>query len=162
IFNLKNSRKSAQDVAKELSRYVADYDRLQIMGLTSLPILRAALREYLQFRGEKPAGDPIKRMERELVGCKIPGYFPTPKDVVEKMLEAADLKPGMKILEPSAGKGNIADAIRNRVPDSILQVCEINTSLRSILENKGYELVANDFLQYRPEGTEVFDRILMN
>lgn len=36
------------------------------------------------------------------------GYFPTPKVVVERLMEMADIKRGMLVLEPSAGQGAIA------------------------------------------------------
>ena len=36
--------------------------------------------------------------------------FPTPRPVIEQMLARANIQPGMTILEPSAGKGDIADA----------------------------------------------------
>lgn len=38
-------------------------------------------------------------------------YFPTPTAVVQRMLELAGLKPGMEVLEPSAGSGAIATAV---------------------------------------------------
>ena len=38
-------------------------------------------------------------------------FFPTPADVVARMIEVAYLKPGMDVLEPSAGRGAIAGAV---------------------------------------------------
>ena len=38
-------------------------------------------------------------------------YFPTPAPVVQRLIELADLAPGMVVLEPSAGTGAIAIAI---------------------------------------------------
>lgn len=111
-----------------------------------------------QVEGQKP-DRKIKEMELQLVGRNIPGYFPTPKSVVEKMLEKADIKPGMKVLEPSAGKGNIADAIKEKHSDAVLEVVEYQQVLRDILEAKGHKLVGVDFLKYN--GGQ-YDRILMN
>lgn len=140
-----------------LKEALADYDRMKAMGIESLPHLRAALREYLQYRGAKQKADPIKELERSLVGIDIPGYFPTPKAVVDRMIEIAEIEPGMKVLEPSAGKGNIADAIKEAgiTPD----VIEINSTLRDVLEAKKYNLVADDFLEFNEGG---YDRIIMN
>lgn len=100
----------------------------------------------------------IKRLERALIGMPIPGYFPTPPPIVARMIAAAELAPGLQILEPSAGKGNIADAIRAACPDVVISVLECVTDLRHILELKGYAIVGNDFLAHQG----AYDRILMN
>ena len=87
-----------------------------------------------------------------------PGYHPTPPVLVGEMIQRAGIRRGMKVLEPSAGDGAIADAIRLEgvEPD----VIEIYPSLsRMLVGQKGYNLVADDFLQY--EG-QTYDRILMN
>ena len=93
------------------------YQRFQRMGLTDINTLRAALREYIRYRGTRRQESPIARMERDLVGTQIPGYFPTPRDIVERMVTLADIRPGNTILEPSAGKGSIADVISEQYPE---------------------------------------------
>lgn len=100
----------------------------------------------------------IKNLERELVGKKISGFFPTPKSLALRMLEAAEIKPGMEVLEPSAGKGDIADLLKTKegiTPDTI----EINYELKNILSQKGHKVVSDDFLEYNDKQ---YDRILMN
>lgn len=108
-----------------------------------------------------PAKEQAKRiqtLERELIGLEIAGYFPTPRTVVEKMLDHADIRPGMSVLEPSAGKGNIADLIRSHCPGASLDVVECVPRLRAILEAKGYTLSGWDFMEH----TGGYDRIIMN
>ena len=100
----------------------------------------------------------IQQMEMALLGRKIPGYFPTPDKIVNEMLQEADLAPGMTVLEPSAGKGNIADAIKNKYPGVKLDVIEYQTELRQILAAKGHKVVRGDFLNH----DETYDRIIMN
>lgn len=103
----------------------------------------------------------IERMEHALVGLDIPGFFPTPRPVIERMLDEADIRPGQMVLEPSAGKGDIADAIRERHGDTeiALTVVEISPRLAAILREKGHDLSpVDDFLECR--GT--YDRIIMN
>jgi len=39
------------------------------------------------------------------------GFFPTPPEVVDRLIELADLKPGMHVLEPSAGRGAIVERL---------------------------------------------------
>jgi len=103
-------------------------------------------------------GREIRDMELDLVGRDIPGYFPTPRPVVERMLEAAGIEPGMTVLEPSAGKGDIADVLREAHPEADLKVIEWNMDLRAILEAKGHPIIGLDFLGH--EGW--YDRIIMN
>ena len=100
----------------------------------------------------------IKQLERDLIGRKIPGFFVTPRSVVDKMVIMADIRPGMIILEPSAGIGNIAEGIRQQFPSNTIEVIECNTRLVEILELKGFHLVGVDFL----ESHKKYDRILMN
>ena len=88
-------------------------------------------------------------------------FYPTPYDIVDKMIENADIKPGMRILEPSGGKGNILDKLYQKFGDSvILETVELNPTNRMILKLKGYKLIGSDFLELEP--TPVYDRILMN
>jgi hypothetical protein len=144
---------------ERLSDSLESFKRLQDMGLTTAPELRAALREFLQFKGQTQKADPIKGMERELIGVKIPGYFPTPAPVVERMLKLVNIRAGKTVLEPSAGKGNIADRIKTLYPDVKLDCIELNYSLRNILTAKGHNIVGHDFLSFDAQD---YHAILMN
>lgn len=124
------------------------YDRVQAMGLKDLPSLRAALRESLQYRGTKAKEDPIKAMERELVGMKIPGFFPTPQTVIEEMLDRVGNLEGKHVLEPSGGKGDIADAAKAAGAD--VDVIEQQSRLRNILEARGHRVIGWDFMDADP------------
>ncbi len=164
-----NLRKVAKKVKKvDFSTEIAldsvktplqDYDRLQKMGIKSAEEYRAALREYNRFRARKGSADPIKQKERDLIGIKIDGYFPTPKPVVEKMIDLADLKKGQRVLEPSAGKGDIASAIKSEVGNDSLETIEIDYRLSDLLKAKGFNTRQDDFLDQK-EGS--YDRIIMN
>jgi 16S rRNA G1207 methylase RsmC len=76
------------------------------------------------------------------------------------MLEDARLEAHHRVLEPSVGKGDIADAIRRAVPEASLTVVEMNRTLADVLTAKGYDPVFGDFLQFGRG--EIFDRVLMN
>tara|TARA_R110002012_G_scaffold262505_1_gene444809 strand:+ start:6077 stop:13843 length:7767 start_codon:yes stop_codon:yes gene_type:complete len=132
--------------------------RLERLGIATDEQLRAAIRELDSLSVEKQKEDPLNKLERDLVGKKIEGYFPTPKTLVEQMLDYADILPGHRVLEPSAGKGNIADEITQAAPDAELDVIEYNSGLSAILTAKGYIVVGNDFLEHKGE----YDRIVMN
>lgn len=131
------------------------------MGIETNTQLRTALREYAKYMQEPKEDDKIKKLEMSIIGRgKSVGidFFPTPKHVAKEMVNYADIKEGMKVLEPSAGNGNIADAISETgvIPD----VAEISGELRQILEAKGYNIVANDFMSINNKN--YYDRIIMN
>lgn len=161
----KKKKQGDKDINTRLIKARVDWAmRLSSIFGGCMPTLdeyRKLLVDFLKLGGHvegKTLDRKIKEMELELVGRDIPGYFPTPKPVVEKMLEKADIQPGMKVLEPSAGKGNIADAIKDKHPDADLEVVEYEGALRKVLEAKGHKLVGVDFLQHKDE----YDRIVMN
>jgi SAM-dependent methyltransferase len=109
------------------------------------------------------ATEKLRRMEDELRFCDFPGFFPTPRPIIDTMIERARIEPAHSILEPSAGKGDIADAVRE-VTGNPVAVCEVVPRLRDILEAKGHAVQppavddSCDFLAYRFSA----DRILMN
>lgn len=97
-------------------------------------------------------------------------FYPTPLSVIKKMLEPYESKWGYRlsdrtILEPSAGKGNIADIINS--PDAPkyerkvkLDCLEIDPKLVAILQQNGHRVVGNDFLSWKPD--KMYDLIMMN
>lgn len=91
-----------------------------------------------------------------------PGFYPTPSDLAERMVEKAELKPGQSVLEPSAGSGNIIRAIVEEGGCSITSV-EINTRLfdhlRETFEHMTH--INSDFLSCNGNLAK-FDRVIMN
>jgi hypothetical protein len=160
------SKKTYLGVCESASRL----KRLARAGLTTETARRDAhsdLHYLLKMRGAKrePTAEEtrlqrIKDAERALIGRKIPGYFPTPKELVDDLIVQANPSDGMHILEPSAGKGSIADGIRAAAPGARIDVVEPVGDLRTILEAKGYDVVAYNFLDYEPG--EIYDRVVMN
>ena len=148
-----------------LKNGLEQYDRIQRMGLTNLPTLKTALREYHQYAQvstlspEEERAKLIKKLERQFVGKKIPGFFPTPRPLVIRMLSLADIDTDDTLLEPSAGLGHIADIISEKHPDNALTLIEDYFDLAEALKEKGYEVIKTDFLQYQEKR---FDKIIMN
>lgn len=112
----------------------------------------------------KATREKIIALENTVKFSPIPGFFPTPPEVVSHMLDSADLFDGCICLEPSAGKGDIADAIRNATGREVCCV-EISYALREILKAKGHNVQppanaegSHDFLDYHFQ----VDRIIMN
>ncbi len=87
-------------------------------------------------------------------------FFPTPADVVSRLLEIADIKAGMKVLEPEAGRGNIAFPCADLA--AVVDCYELMPA--------NYEFLASsvrlnavhhgDFLAAIPE--PIFDRVVAN
>lgn len=95
------------------------------------------------------------------------GYFPTPPELVWRMIDLADLDRKHLILEPSAGQGHIVDEICKRTGSHTYEmiVCENLPENKHILQDKGYAPEELEFLSYAEEMIRVggtFDRILMN
>jgi len=90
-------------------------------------------------------------------------YYPTPKHLIIKMLSGCDKDKVDTILEPSAGKGDIADYLKDwfgRRSKYDLDCIEINPTLRATLAGKEYRVVHDDFLTYRTQ--KRYDLIIMN
>lgn len=137
----------------------AELARLQKLGITDDNSLRMALAEYLHFREGRKAVDPVKEAERALVGKKVGiDFFPTPKALAATMAEMAGIKPGMTVLEPSAGNGHLADAARDAGAD--VDTIEMSDTLRNVLTAKKHTIVAHDFEAHT--STKQYDAVLMN
>lgn len=126
---------------------------LLVMGITSTSdLVKAgkALNDLMigKYSPQDPQAKKIKDAETALIGNKIPGFFPTPKKIIEEAIDRLDLKPGMKVLEPSAGKGDMADALRDAGAE--VDTIEPNSALRNILELKGHNIVDHDLLDFKP------------
>lgn len=110
---------------------------------------------------ESEAQRKIRELEASIQFVKIDGFWSTQRKLAERMVELADIRPGQRVLEPSAGKGNIADAIRSLCPESIIDVAERNHTLRQILELKGYRVIGDDCIEIMPDEYR-YDRALLN
>ena len=96
-------------------------------------------------------------------------FYPTPENLINKMLCDIDFKMIHSILEPSAGSGNIVEAIKkkekfysstyNKVNYDI-DCIEADQNLQSILKGKNFRVVYNDFLTY--DTMKEYDLIIMN
>lgn len=107
---------------------------------------------------EEIRDEEIKILIDEVRFKKIAGFFPTPDKLAEKMVYQADIQDSDKVLEPSAGIGSIADAIKKLHPKVELSVIELMASLQNILKKKAYKFVGDDFLEHAKK----YDKIIMN
>lgn len=92
-------------------------------------------------------------------------FYPTPEKLLEKITADVDWKHVQTVLEPSAGKGNIADFVKKEGRAAYnseidIDCIELNSELRATLSGKKYRVVADDFLKFNT--FKKYDLILMN
>lgn len=97
-------------------------------------------------------------------------FYPTPTNLVNKMLDKVDFNRVRTVLEPSAGSGSIAEGIKerikrargyyNRSEDYDIDTVEIDDNLQHILKGKGFRVVHDDFLTYHT--FKRYDAIILN
>lgn len=113
------------------------------------------------------ANDPEEALDNAIVTGQVAppsknGYFPTPKAIVMKLCDLADLKPGQDVLEPSAGQGAISTELYHR--GAKVFACELLEANRKVLLGDGMPPISlfaeSDFMKL--ETGQKFDRVVMN
>ena len=97
-------------------------------------------------------------------------FYPTPARLIDKMLRGLEMHRFQNILEPSAGKGDLADGIKSKIEvqgysyrdtgKNQIDTIEIDENLRHVLKGKEYKVVHDDFLTY--DTARRYDLIVMN
>lgn len=138
---------------------LARIDRLKRMGISTDSQLQDACRALLPHMAAKQEESAVTKAERAIIGQKVGiDFFPTPVAVAHRMARLAGITKDTRVLEPSAGNGNLADAAA--AAGGAVDVVEISSQLREILSLKGYNVVANDFDDFAPEAP--YPAIVMN
>lgn len=117
------------------------------------------------------AGERFTRLARPDAAPKVFtsfNLFPTPAKLAARVIEIADIRLGHKVLEPSAGMGNllqpIADNLRPYERHISVEAVEINPDMcHHLSKTDFYMWVAArcaDFLTWK--APHLFDRIVMN
>lgn len=156
------TNESIEDSKWNKERLKKEKDKFDKWGLNSQEKVNSAriiLNELkLELSKEETNEREIKKIEEEIRFVKIAGFFPTPKNLIEEMIELGDIKSNHEVLEPSAGKGDMVDVLKANGINNI-DCIEINHSLKEILKLKGCNLVGDDFLEFN---NKKYDRIIMN
>lgn len=98
-------------------------------------------------------------------------YYPTPQNIIDKMLLDLDFTMIKSILEPSAGKGDIVEALKKKEGNHNkfygkqyyqfdIDCIEADQNLQHILKGKNFRVVYNDFLAYNT--MKEYQLIIMN
>lgn len=90
--------------------------------------------------------------------------FQTPVAVAERLAALLDLKPGARVLEPSAGLGRLVEAVAPFTPSEVVAV-ELTPQCAGELyaQNRaGVTIKQRDFLTCTPADLGMFDAVIMN
>ena len=85
-------------------------------------------------------------------------FYPTPEDVIHTMIADCDLQ-NKYVLEPSAGKGDIVDVLKQY--GAKVLACELDFDLAKIVSTK-CDLIDRDFLSLKSDRISHCDFIIMN
>lgn len=138
--------------------------------------------------GQAAEDDPLE--SRKTTPAKRFGFFPTPEAAVKELFGGGwsrgistwrpKTEPQMRILEPSAGTGNLARRCVSRLEDleeyhrarysseyrfdNLVDCVEIQPELAAALKAEGIynRVICSDFLSIRPESLGLYDLIVMN
>jgi len=126
------------------------------------PVQPRARQPIVYQAPERTVYDDMQETLRQGVQVvSAPQLFPTPQDVAERMVELADIQPGQRVLEPSAGTGNLLKAMPNVRPEGEVVAVELNQQLAALLDEQADQTICGDFLAQNGNlGT--FDRVVMN
>lgn len=132
-------------------------------------LLDAANRQIAEHYGLALGNDRARQSaaDKPVAHADDFGDFPSPPAVVARLLELAELEPGMTVLEPSAGAGNIAFAAY--ALGGLVTCVEIQEKRARVLRTALTSVICGDFMQLDERGTgkmglgpSRFDRVLMN
>jgi protein-L-isoaspartate O-methyltransferase len=144
---------------------------VEIEDKTGFLLRSAPVPPPLPPKAPEPEAAPFEAMREQLrAGVQViaaPQLFPTPVELARRMIEAARLKPGHRILEPSAGTGRLIDAAALSAWEwsgelvAVEHSAALAAGLRAKYRPEHVRVVEGDFMACNGElGT--FDRILMN
>lgn len=167
--------KVSTDVLTVLDRAETDGPRLVLTGtldrklyLDTANVLEAAGGKWnRKERAHLFNGDAADIIEAVILTGEITstkqqfGYFPTPAPIVQQLIGLADIQPGMRVLEPSAGRGAIALAAARA--GAVVDCVEIQPDHANALvahRERNITIITGDFLTTDPQ--PVYDRVVMN
>lgn len=138
-------------------------NKLKRYGITNTYELLNAIEEYKVIynsidRYVSPIEQKIKKLSNEYKLQQKGDINFTPGNVVDQLIEYAQIDDNSIVLEPSAGIGNIADKVKEITNN--IDVCEQMYSFCELLKMKGFNVVGDDFLQC--DNYNYYNTIIMN
>ncbi|AFY92546.1 SAM-dependent methyltransferase [Chamaesiphon minutus] len=173
-----DNRKQLADLAtlcrwhEEDSKYLQDsftygysiVERLVQFGIRSKDEAIVAVELLGKLCSSNPAPEIDRSVEkanelrRRAIYTKVPDFFPTPPEIIDRMLQLARIETTHRVLDPSAGAGDLCLAVRKL--GAVVECFEINSDLHQALTLLDFQPLDRDFLFATPR--PIYDRVLMN
>lgn len=181
------SRRKIESAADGSTRLVLDEDVLRVLSASTIEgqavrlppatldrDLYVRVDEALKAIGGKWKGgkarvhvfedDPADALDAvistgRVVRAKDLGWYPTPDALARELVSRLDVRPGMLALEPSAGEGAIARALRDA--GAHVRCVEIDKGRCQALRGQGFGAMHADFMALE-DAFHPVDRIAMN
>lgn len=120
--------------------------------------LQAALRPRFQRLAERHENGTAPR------AIAVPQLFQTPPHLAERLVMLLGLRPGDRVLEPSAGLGNLIRPVLAAEPSEVVAVDIASDCMAELyrLDLPRVRLVHGDFLTMSPDQLGTFDAVAMN
>jgi predicted RNA methylase len=98
----------------------------------------------------------------EVLDPRLAGFFPTPIAIAQDLAARLGIKPGWRVLEPSAGTGRLAVAARDL--GAVVECVEPLPKNRDALTALGFALVGTDIMALDPEAHDGpdYDAVIAN
>ncbi|MCM1488911.1 MAG: hypothetical protein NC203_11150, partial [Firmicutes bacterium] len=139
---VKRLQKAGIHTTEELNKAVSEFDSLVKMAVTPPDQDAIRLRDLIFNARLHQEGDI---------------QF-TPEALAKELVSLSAIDSTSRVLEPEAGIGNIADAVKE-VTDQV-DCIERMADFREILQLKKHNLIAHDLLEVEPDPT--YDAVIMN
>lgn len=136
------------------------FDRLRALRMENDEV--RCMQESIRPRFERMAN----RHENGTAPRAVSAYqlFQTPRELAYKLAAMLRLSPGKRVLEPSAGLGNLVAAVSSYQPSEIVAV-DVSPECTGELyrQNRpGVVIKQRDFLELTPDDIGLFDAVIMN
>ena len=160
----KEGAKSLEYLHTGFERNYEIAQRLEAVGIHSASAALVAV-ELLESLGNPAArqpdliGERVDALRRKAIYQQVPDFFPTPGEIVARMLQLATVQPHHRCLDPEGGAGDICLALRDLGVKHI-DCFELNAGLVEALTLLGFPPLGRDFLTATPR--PIYERILMN
>ena len=141
---------------------IKNHERMFRLNILNRNVLIAALIEYNSLKQlskitpEQAKAKQLKELENSFKLKKIAGFFPTPSNLTNHLLDLVNIQTNETVCEPSAGLGHIADIIKERHPSNELNLIEYSYQLWDALHQKGHQEAENENFLYTSHKYDVF------
>lgn len=98
----------------------------------------------------------------KILDPKSNDLYETADWLADRVVELADIRPGMVVLEPNAGRGRLALAVRRACPEAEIVCVELLEENAVELRKLGFKVLRQSFLDLTLDQARIYDRIVMN